>query len=309
MSYQQQPPQQQKHQQQLPPHSSDPEEELPRVLLALQTVYAPNVGGNNNNNTGGGNGSPFDRRDVADRYLTSFQRTAVAWIVCDRLLSTTSTSPSSNINEEDSTLSTQRQFFAAQTLHAKCLSDVYQLPPNSLPSLRDSLVNHFISHATDSVRAHIENRPANRPLVTRLAMTIAALAVQMSWHTCLNDISANVLHQHPELGPAVLELFRSIPEEADSHRLVVSREEELWSYRDMLRNSSRIVLGLCEHAVQSSSSSSSSIEEIDFTNFSEENNELEGIVIGSGSISSSSWEDDLELFGDGLLGILEDGSV
>mmetsp|Transcript_19136 Transcript_19136/g.29181 ORF Transcript_19136/g.29181 Transcript_19136/m.29181 type:complete len:1057 (-) Transcript_19136:2339-5509(-) len=257
MSYQQQPPQQQKHQQQqqqLPPHSSDPEEELPRVLLALQTVYAPNVGGNNNNNTGGGNGSPFDRRDVADRYLTSFQRTAVAWIVCDRLLSTTSTS--SNINEEDSTLSTQRQFFAAQTLHAKCLSDVYQLPPDSLPSLRDSLVNHFISHATDSVRAHIENRPANRPLVTRLAMTIAALAVQMSWHTCLNDISANVLHQHPELGPAVLELFRSIPEEADSHRLVVSREEELWSYRDMLRNSSRIVLGLCEHAVQSSSSSS-----------------------------------------------------
>jgi len=59
----------------------------------------------------------------------------------------------------------------------------------------------------------------------------------------------------------------------------------------------------------SSSSSSSSIEEIDFTNFSEGNNELEGIAIGSGSSSSSSWEDDLELFGDGLLGILEDGSV
>jgi len=55
--------------------------------------------------------------------------------------------------------------------------------------------------------------------------------------------------------------------------------------------------------------SSSSIEEIDFTNFNEENNALEGIVIGSGSSSSSSWEDDLELFGDGLLGILEDGSV
>jgi len=59
----------------------------------------------------------------------------------------------------------------------------------------------------------------------------------------------------------------------------------------------------------SSSSSSSSIEEIDFTNFSEGNNALEGIVIGSDSSSSSSWEDDLELFGDGLLGILEDGSV
>ena len=110
MNYQQHPPQQQQ-QQQLPPHSSDPEEELPRVLLALQTVYAPNVGGAN---TSGGNGSPFDRRDVADRYLTSFQRTAVAWIVCDRLLSTTSNNSSSN--NEDTTLTTQRQFFAAQTL-------------------------------------------------------------------------------------------------------------------------------------------------------------------------------------------------
>jgi hypothetical protein len=150
MSYQQrqqQPPpqQQQQQQQQLPPHSSDPEQELPRVLLALQTVYAPNVGNGGGNNTG--SGSPFDRRDVADRYLTSFQRTAVAWIVCDRLLCTSSSSTvtAASNNNEDSTLSTQRQFFAAQTLHAKCLSDVHQLPPDSLPSLRDSLVNHFIS--------------------------------------------------------------------------------------------------------------------------------------------------------------------
>ena len=117
-------------------------------------------------------------------------------------------------------------------------------------------MNHFISHASDSVRANLENRPANRPLVTRLAMAIAALAVQMSWHTCLNDITQNVLNTHPELGPAVLELFRSIPEEADSNRLVLTNEEDLWSYRDMLRNSSRIVLGLCEHAVQSTNSQS-----------------------------------------------------
>jgi transportin-3 len=87
-------------------------------------------------------------------------------------------------------------------------------------------------------------------------MAIAALAVQMSWHTCLNDVTNNVLNQHPELGPAVLELFRSIPEEADSNRLVLTHEEDLWSYRDMLRNSSRIVLGLCEHAVQSTNSQS-----------------------------------------------------
>lgn len=252
---------QQQQQAELPPHSSDPEQELPRVLLALQTVYAPNtvVGPNNNSSTS----SPFDRRDVADRYLTSFQRTAVAWIVCDRLLSTpdvnSATPTTVAATTEDSTLRTQRQFFAAQTLHAKCLSDVYQLPPASLPSLRDSLLNHFLTHATDSVRAPLENRPANRPLVTRLSMAIASLAVQMGWSTCLTDVTNSVLTPHPELGPAVLELFRSIPEEADSNRLVLGSEEDLWAYRDMLRNSSHVVLGLCEHAVQSIGNNSSDV--------------------------------------------------
>ena len=36
------------------------------------------------------------------------------------------------------------RFFAAQTLHAKCLRDVRQLP---LASLRDSLLRHFVYHA------------------------------------------------------------------------------------------------------------------------------------------------------------------
>ena len=49
----------------------------------------------------------------------------------------------------------------------------------------------------------------------------------------------------------MLELFRSIPEEADSDRLVLANEEDLWAYRNHLRNSSHVVLGLCEHAIQS----------------------------------------------------------
>ena len=90
---------------------------------------------------------------------------------------------------------------------------MYQLPADSLPSLRDSLINHFISHALDK-----QGSGMNKPLVTRLSMAIASLAVQMGWDTCLSDITNNVLSPHPELGPAVLELFRSIPEEADSSR-------------------------------------------------------------------------------------------
>ena len=51
----------------------------------------------------------------------------------------------------------------------------------------------------------------------------------------------------------------SISEEADSNRLVLASEEELWVYREMLRNSAHVVLGLCEHAVQSSSNKAGSI--------------------------------------------------
>ena len=136
-------PNHQQEEQLLPPHSSDPDQELPRVLLALQTVYSNN---NNNNNNNNNDNNPFHRRDVADKYLTSFQRTPVAWIVCDRLLSSShSDEHQHQMDSSQSTmLRTQRQFFAAQTLHAKCLTDVYQLPTESLPSLRDSLITHFI---------------------------------------------------------------------------------------------------------------------------------------------------------------------
>ena len=62
----------------LPPHSHDVEEELGRVRLALDTVFAttPAVAPND----------WFQQRQLADRYLTSFQNTAIAWMVCDRLL-------------------------------------------------------------------------------------------------------------------------------------------------------------------------------------------------------------------------------
>ena len=228
-----QPQQQQQHQQQhrqaeLPPHSPDPELELPRVLLALQAVYAPSSTSAPSSSHGGADS--FDRRDVADRYLTSFQRAPVAWMVCDRLLSDGGDAPTDASNDansaglaaEDPTLRTQRQFFAAQTLHAKCLGDVHQLPPSSLPSLRDSLLSHFVRHAGDAARAQAENRPASRPLVTRLSMAIAALAVHMGWTSGLTDVTELVLRPNPHLGPAVLELFRSMPEEADSSRLVMT---------------------------------------------------------------------------------------
>eukprot|EP00956_Cyclotella_meneghiniana_P037865 scaffold145680_cov54-Cyclotella_meneghiniana.AAC.3 len=215
-------------------HSPDPAIELPRVLAALKAVYAPNLSLDATQPID----ATFSRRDQADRYLTSFQRLPVAWVVCDQLLSNNSYSPA------DATSLQQSQFFAAQTLHSKCLSDVHQLPRESLGSLRDSLGGHFANFASDS---------KSRALVNRLGMALAALAIQLNWVTVFEDF-LSLIHTRPELTGAVLVLFGSIPEEADSDRLVlVSGEDDLYHFKSILREKGAdIVLSLCASAVESS---------------------------------------------------------
>ena len=118
------------------------------------------------------------RRRASDRGLTSFQRALVARMLCDRLLS-------DGAGEDDNDAQqTQSQFFAAQTLHAKCLADVHQLPPSSLLSLCGLLLSHFACHADRNARAHAKNQPAlRRPIITRLSMVVLALTVHMGWTT------------------------------------------------------------------------------------------------------------------------------
>ena len=221
----------------LPPHSTDVDEECRRVVQALDAVFSADAAAATSPDATADAASGLAAsRDVANRYLTSFQRQAVAWMVCDRLLNASSSSAAGTNNSA----AVQSQFFAAQTLHAKCRTDVVQLPPDSLPSLRDSLMNHLTSVSTSS-------GGGNRALVTRLAMASAALAVQMSWFSVIEDVLSGVLGitlgggsdrnnvnadamipTRPELVPAALELFKLLPEETCSDRLILQD--------DMLRN-------------------------------------------------------------------------
>lgn len=54
----------------LPPHSTDVAEEMSRILLASETV-----------------GTSSEQHNLADRYLVSFQKQPIAWIVCEKNLS------------------------------------------------------------------------------------------------------------------------------------------------------------------------------------------------------------------------------
>ena len=186
----------------LPPHSQNVEEELDRIRSALDAVFSvssqpPQQG-------------QFTQRQFADRYLTSFQNTSLAWMVCDRLLADTA--------EASPEKQQQRLFFAAQTLHKKCHVDIFELPADSLPSLRDSLLNHLQRYVTAGA------------LRTRLAMCVAALAVQMNWSTIVTELLANP-------SAVLLPILRVLPEECASDRIILLNDQFRFDMRDHLISS------------------------------------------------------------------------
>lgn len=137
-------------------------EELQKVKQALAIVFSPTL---------------TTSRATANDYLVQFQQSRVAWMVCDQLLSSNEESP-------------QTHFFAAQTLHTKIQRDIADLqhddPSSSLASLRDSLCQSLLLNTT-------ANNSANYSLTKRLAMCIAALAVQMNWTSVVTEL---LLSQH-----------------------------------------------------------------------------------------------------------------
>ena len=206
----------------LPPHSENVEEELGRIQLALNAVFAVSSAPNHADNA---SQSWWSQRQLADRYLTSFQGTSVAWMVCDRLLhpeETAISTATATPNPLEESVRQQRLFFAAQTLHKKCRNDIFELPQESFPSLRDSLLAHLQRYATSSTTS-------NGALVTRLAMCVAALAVQMDWSSIVNDLLNN-----PQATALVLPILRVLPEECASDRLILIDDNHRYSMRDHL---------------------------------------------------------------------------
>jgi transportin-3 len=189
--------QQQQQQQELPPPSENLEEELVRILQALDVVYSPQSTSQSGD---------FWTRQVADRYLVRFQSTSIAWMVCDRLLS----NPAPPV-----------RFFASQTLHNKCQCDVQQLPSDSLPSLRDSLMQHL-------------KQADNGPYKTQLGLAIAALAVQMNWTTVIQDLASS-----PEHGLIICQV---LPEECSSSRLILEDDTLRYMMEDALLSNAKQVL-------------------------------------------------------------------
>lgn len=219
------------HHQPLLEHSDNVNEELQRIQVALSVVFSPGRWSNNDGLPEDAASMLLRQREVADRYLTSFQHLPIAWMVCDQMLQEVAT-------ERTVEMLTSRHFFAAQTLHTKCREDVHQLPPSSLPSLRESLVHHFLRFATSAP-------PSPRALVTRLGLALSSLAVQMAWTSVVPDMLDRYRNQQQHhYTSAILDLFHLLPEEACSNRLFLVNEQLQEEYRMALNHSAPEVLEL-----------------------------------------------------------------
>jgi transportin-3 len=227
--------------------SSNADEEMHRVLAALSTVFNISTGSNSNDNSN-------NNREAADRYLTLFQRSSIAWVVADRLLSSTTnavtsdphphlSTPDGNNNTNsigDSSTQIQVHFFAAQTLHTKCRADILQIDPAQFPSLRESLMKFLLLNLQ-------KNTSATRAIVTRLAMALCCLAVQMNWDTIIDDLLANLqqspLEQQPQMMHLVLSIAKLLPEEANSHRLLLVDEQQRRAFVQKLTLQAEQIMG------------------------------------------------------------------
>jgi transportin-3 len=129
----------------------------------------------------------------------------------------------------------QRRFFAAQTLHTKCRSDIHELPESSLASLRDSLLAHLNRYVLVGSTA----------LTTRLAMCVSALAIQMGWNTIVNDLLANVANRK-----LFMFVLRVLPEECASDRLILIDENSRYRMRDHLVSASSVVFQFLQASMQ-----------------------------------------------------------
>jgi transportin-3 len=232
--------------------SNNPEEELQRVLAALATVFAFNTSATAPST------SP-QTREAADRYLTTFQKSSVAWIIADRLLSRESTN--------DGT-STQIHFFAAQTIHVKCRSDIMQLKgdTNQLNSLRESLMAHLLKFITVQKSGNAGSGAG--AIVTRLAMALCSLAVQMQWDTIVTDLLTNLQQQgqgqtqnnQMEMMHLVLEIAQLLPEEATSDRLLLTDENMRHRFVHNLTQSSEKIFQFLLFCVSSNDAGGPSVK-------------------------------------------------
>ncbi|PGG98023.1 hypothetical protein AJ80_09592 [Polytolypa hystricis UAMH7299] len=165
----------------------------------------------------------------AHEFLEKFQKSIEAWTTTHTLLQ----SPDVNL---------QAKLFAATTLKGKITYDLDQLPAESVPALRDSILSLLTGF-----------RSGPRPIQTQLCVCLASLAIQMTtWKDVLATVGSAL---GAEAGDCVLEFLKILPEEVTEGRKINLTEEELNDRtKELLEDNADQVLSLLTQYAQSSPS-------------------------------------------------------
>ena len=127
-----------------------------------------------------------DDKNKALQFLEQFQRSTVAWSICNEILS----------KEDPTNALLELNIFAAQTLRNKVTYDLSQLE-NNLPQFKDSLLTLLLSHN-------------QKLIITQLNVALARLAIQfLEWQNPIFEI-ISLLNSSPSI---LLNFLRILPEE------------------------------------------------------------------------------------------------
>ncbi|KAI9678281.1 MAG: Nuclear import receptor [Caeruleum heppii] len=173
------------------------------------------------------------QKTQAHEYLEKFQKSQQAW-----------TSTHAMLRSPDAT--TESKLFAATTLKGKVNYDLDQVPRESLPALRQTILSLVALYRTGP-----------RPIRIQLCVCLAILAIQMTeWKDVIQTVVAEV-GTDAEGGTCLLEFLRVLPEEATTGRKTLLTDEELdLRIKELLSDNAANVLQLLTQYAQSSSQAS-----------------------------------------------------
>ncbi|EEA21116.1 Nuclear import receptor [Talaromyces marneffei ATCC 18224] len=174
----------------------------------------------------------------AHEYLENFQKSVEAWTATHAMLQTPE-------------IPIEAKLFAATTLKGKITYDLDQLPPDAVPSLRDSMLNQLAAFASGP-----------RPIQTQLCVGLANLAIQMtSWKDVLATVGSTL---GSNAGDCVLEFLKILPEEVTEGRKINLSEDELAARtKELLDDNAEQVMHLLTQYSQSSATAATNPRLID----------------------------------------------
>ncbi|WPG99418.1 Hypothetical protein R9X50_00223200 [Acrodontium crateriforme] len=173
------------------------------------------------------------QKGQAHQYLEQFQKSQEAW-----------TSTFAILQSQQAT--DEAKLFAATTLKGKIIFDFHQLPRDTLPQLRDTLLSLLSTYAKGP-----------KPVRTQLCVCLANLAIQMLEWKDVMQVLISTLGSDPTSITCVLEFLHVLPEEVTEGRKINLTEDELRERTtELLEENAQQVLQLLGQYAQSSEEAS-----------------------------------------------------